>query len=116
MKTLDRLIEASTEFVYEQWGRGEASLMFFAPVTRDAGTVWTHPTWAREYTWDEITRKATRIWRVRGSLWNAQEYSLVWTRDNCNTVVDSAGAASQRQSTAYNSASGLDVRELGAAA
>ncbi|MEI6351912.1 MAG: hypothetical protein WCP06_12500 [Verrucomicrobiota bacterium] len=77
---LDQLIEASTEFVCEQWGQGEAALTLYAPVTRIDGTTWVHPAWAREATLTEMKKRATRIWKVRGSLWNPQEYVLVWAR------------------------------------
>ena len=76
--TLDCLVAASTEFVCETWGQGEATLSRYAPVTREGATVWLHPTCAREATWAEITGRATRIWRVCGSLWNPRGFVLVW--------------------------------------
>ena len=71
-------IAASTEFACEVWGQGEASVAFYAPITREPGRLWIHPTSAREYRWEAICRRATRIWRVRGSLWNPREFVLIW--------------------------------------
>ena len=79
--TLDNLIASSTEFVCETWGQGEASVAFYAPITRDNGVTWLHPTWAREATWVDIRERATRIWRVRGSLWNPRGFVLMWSSD-----------------------------------
>jgi|GEM_PF-1769447 len=78
MSTLDHLIRESREFVCEHWGAGEASVAFYAPLTRIDGVTWIHPAWAREYTWEEITGRATRIWRVSGSLWNPLAFRLIW--------------------------------------
>ena len=78
--TLDQLIEASTEFVCERWGQGEAALTLYAPITRIDGTTWVHPGWAREATLSDMKLRATRIWNVRGSLWNPQEYVLIWEK------------------------------------
>ena len=78
--SLDQLIETSTEFVCEQWGQAEGTLTLFAPVTRIDGITWIHPAWARESTWAEMQQRATRIWCVRGSLWNPREYVLIWER------------------------------------
>ena len=78
MKTIDYIIQESREFVCEQWGKGEASVVFYAPVTRMYGITWIHPTWARECTWGEITARAARIWRVSGSLWNPVAFRLIW--------------------------------------
>jgi len=78
MKTLDRLIQESREFVCEQWGQGEASVAFYAPVTRMDGITWIHPAWAKESTWRDITLRADRIWRVSGSFWNPVGFRLIW--------------------------------------
>lgn len=78
MKTMDRIIQESREFVCEHWGQGEASVVFYAPLTRIEGITWIHPAWAKEYAWDEITRRAARIWRVSGSLWNPVAFRLIW--------------------------------------
>ena len=80
MSTLDRLIPASTEFICECWGQGDATVTFYAPITRVDGAVWMHPTWAREYPWAEICAKASRIWRVSGSLWNPGNFVLIWNK------------------------------------
>ena len=78
IETRDRSIMASTEFVSESWGQGDATVVFYAPLTRENGMIWLHPAWAREYPWEEITRRATRIWKVTGSLWNPREFVLIW--------------------------------------
>ena len=78
MKTLDLIIQESREFVCEPWGEGEASITRYAPVTHFEGITWIHPAWAREATWPEITLRADRIWRVRGSLWNPIGFHLIW--------------------------------------
>jgi hypothetical protein len=75
---MDRAIAESTEFVCEKWGVGNASVSWYAPVTRADGVTWVHPTWAREASWEEITKRATRIWKVTGSLWNPSGFRLVW--------------------------------------
>ena len=77
--TLDHTIAASTEYVCECWGHGDAAVIFYAPLTRENGMVWIHPTWAREFAWSEIKGRATRIWRVNGSLWNPRDFQLIWT-------------------------------------
>ena len=80
-KTLDRMIAESTEFVCERWGQGEAFVEFYAPLTRGTdGITWIHPAWARDYPWEEITARATCIWRVSGSLWNPGTLTLVFCR------------------------------------
>lgn len=76
-RTLDQWIGASTEFVCERWGEGEACVEFYAPVTRLDGMTWIHPAWAREYEWPDICRRATRIWLVSGSLWNPRDFRLI---------------------------------------
>lgn len=76
MKTIDRLIAESTEFVCEKWVT--SGLCWYAPVTRWNGMTWVHPTWAKEVSWEEITRRATRIWEVHGSLWNPSGCRIVW--------------------------------------
>jgi len=78
MKTMDRIIQESREFVCEHWGQGEASVVFYAPLTRIDGITWIHPAWAKEYTWREITLRSARIWRVSGSLWNPVAFRLIW--------------------------------------
>lgn len=78
MKTLDQLIRDSREFVCEQWGPNGASVAFYAPLTRLDGITWIHPAWAKEYPWMEITARATRIWRISGSLWNPGHFRLIW--------------------------------------
>lgn len=78
MKTLDLIIRESREFVCETWGKGEASVVFYAPLTRIDGITWIHPAWAREYTWKEITFRAARIWQISGSLWNPGTFRLIW--------------------------------------
>jgi len=82
MKTLDLIIRESREFVCEHWGPRNAGVTFYAPLTRVDGLTWIHPTWAKEYRWDEITAKATRIWRVSGSLWNPVGFSLIWREES----------------------------------
>lgn len=77
----DREIAGSTEFVCEWWGRGEGVIAFYAPVTREKGAVWIHPTWARSTSWEEMTRRATRIWGIRGSLWNPRDFTLLYARE-----------------------------------
>jgi hypothetical protein len=79
MKTVDELVQASTEFVCETWGAGEASITFYAPVTRWDGGVWIHAAWARDLPWCEVKTRATRIWSVRGSLWNPLAFKLIWS-------------------------------------
>ncbi len=79
-KGLDERIAESTEFVCERWGKGEASVEFYAPVTRMDGMTWLHPTWAKEWRWEDLQCRATRVWRVSGSLWNPREFVLVWER------------------------------------
>ncbi len=80
-KTLDRMIAESTEFVCEHWGQGEASIELYAPVTRGIdGTTWIHPAWGRDYPWKEIVARATRIWRVSGSLWNPGTFTLIYCK------------------------------------
>ncbi len=59
-------------------GQGDASVVFYAPVTRIDGITWIHPAWAKEYTWAEITLRAARIWRISGSLWNPVAFRLIW--------------------------------------
>jgi len=78
----DEEIAASTEFVCEEWGRGEATVAFYAPVTRRGRALWIHPTWARTASWEEMKRRATRIWLIRGSLWNPREFTLIHTRES----------------------------------
>jgi len=78
MKTMDVIIRESREFVCEHWGQGEASVVFYAPLTRIDGITWIHPAWAKEYTWAEITLRADRVWRVAGSLWNPIGFRLIW--------------------------------------
>jgi len=78
MKTMDCIIRESREFVCERWGQGEASVAFYAPVTRIDGITWIHPAWAKEATWGEITARAARIWRVSGSLWHPVAFRLIW--------------------------------------
>ena len=78
MKTMDQLIRESREFVCESWGKGEANVVFYAPVTRFDGRTWIHPAWAREAVWSDITLRADRIWRVSGSLWNPLGFRLIW--------------------------------------
>ena len=78
MKTMDRIIRESREFVCEHWGQGDASVVFYAPLTRVDGITWIHPAWAREASWGEITLRAARIWRVSGSLWNPVAFRLIW--------------------------------------
>ena len=78
MKTRNQIIQESREFVCEAWGKGEASVLFYAPVTHEDGGTWIHPAWAREATWAEMTQRADRIWRVSGSFWNPLEFRLVW--------------------------------------
>jgi len=94
MKTLDELIAASTEFVCERWGTGEASVLFYAPLTRTGGMTWIHPGWAREYEWGEIRRRATRIWAVSGSLWNPGDFSLIHGAPGLAGAMGAAGTAS----------------------
>lgn len=77
----DHEITASTEFVCELWGRGEATVAFYAPVTRHGGFIWIHPTSARNASWEEMKRRATRIWQVHGSLWNPRDFTLIHTRE-----------------------------------
>jgi hypothetical protein len=76
MKTLDRIIAESREFVCECWGKG--GVIFYAPVTRIDGVTWIHPAWAREFTWEAITLRSARIWQVSGSLWNPAGFRLIW--------------------------------------
>jgi len=78
MKTRDQIIRESREFVCESWGKGDASVLFYAPVTHEDGGTWIHPAWAREATWGEMTLRADRIWRVAGSFWNPIEFRLIW--------------------------------------
>jgi hypothetical protein len=78
MKTLDDIIRESREFVCEFWGKGEAGVTFYAPVTRIDGVTWIHPAWAREFTWEAVTQRAARIWQVSGSLWNPVGFRLIW--------------------------------------
>jgi len=78
VKTLDRLIIESTEFVCEEWDADQGGLQWYAPVTRMGDVVWVSPTWAKESTRVEMTRRATRIWQVNGSLWNPKGFRLVW--------------------------------------
>lgn len=78
MKTLDAYIRESREFVCEEWGKGEAVVAFYAPVTHVDGVTWIHPAWARESTWSAITARADRIWRVSGSFWNPSGFRLIW--------------------------------------
>ena len=80
METVNEIIAESTEFVCENWGQGELGITYFAPVTRDNGTTWVHATLAREGTLEEMRRRATRIWRVTGSLWNPTQYTLIWRK------------------------------------
>jgi len=75
---MDGEIAASREYVCEQWGSGEATVEFFAPVTRQNGRIWVHPTWAKQMTLEEAMRCADRIWRVTGSLWNPAAFQLVY--------------------------------------
>jgi hypothetical protein len=95
MKTLDQIIRESREFVCESWGKGDANVLFYAPVTRFDGRTWIHPTWAREATWWDMTQRADRIWRVSGSLWNPGEFRLVW-RAEAGLPLPQAGASAVR--------------------
>jgi len=79
MSTLDKSIAASTEFACECWGHGDATVSFYAPITRENGMIWMHPTCAREFKWAEIQGRATAIWRVSGSLWNPRGFELIWS-------------------------------------
>ena len=78
MKTAHEIIRESREFVCEVWGKGEANVAFYAPMTRENGVVWIHPAWAREATWESMVSKADRIWRVSGSFWNPVGFQLIW--------------------------------------
>ena len=78
MKTSHSMIAESREFVCEEWGKGEETGRFYAPVTRVDGITWIHPAWARESTWGAITARAARIWRVSGSFWNPGGFRLIW--------------------------------------
>ncbi len=78
MKTSHSTIAESREFVCEEWGKGEETVTFYAPITREDGVTWIHPAWARESTWGAITARADRIWRVSGSFWNPGGFRLIW--------------------------------------
>ena len=78
MKTIDVIIAESTEFVFEEIGRGAmGKILRFAPVTRFDGCVWIHPTYAREATFDDMKTRASIIWRVT-SLWNTGTFKLAY--------------------------------------
>ncbi len=81
MSSTQELASASTEFVCETWGAGEASVTFYAPVTRCGGAVWIHAASARDLPWCEVERKATRVWQVSGSLWNPLAFRLIWSAE-----------------------------------
>lgn len=78
MKTFQNIIAESREFVCEVWGKGEATVTFYAPLTRVDGLTWIHPTWAREAAWGKITARADRIWLITGSFWNPLGFRLIW--------------------------------------
>jgi hypothetical protein len=79
MKTINKIISESTDYVFEELGRGgKATILRFAPVTQLDGVVWIHPTYAKEATLDEMKRHASHIWRVT-SLWNPGQPKLVYT-------------------------------------
>jgi len=78
MKTLDLIIQESREFVCVFWGKGEAGVVFYAPLTRIDGVTWIHPAWSKEFTWEGITQRAARIWQVSGSFWNPVGFRLIW--------------------------------------
>jgi len=74
-------IAESTEFVCERWGKGEEWIAFYAPVTRLNGALWIHPTWMREYRWEDLVRRATRVWLISGSFWNPGGFRLIHRRE-----------------------------------
>jgi len=78
MKTSCEIIRESREFVCEVWGKGEATMTLYAPLTRQDGRVWIHLAWAREATWGSMVSRADRIWRVSGSFWNPVGFELIW--------------------------------------
>lgn len=75
----EEVIPASTRFVCCRWGEEEAGVEFYAPVTCIDGALWIHPAWAREYTRQEIRRRATAIWKVSGSFWNPGVFRLIYS-------------------------------------
>ena len=81
MKTFHESVMDSTEFAAMRLGNGDKSVTFFAPITRIEGVTWIHPTYQREFTWDEAKKIASRIWIVSGSLWNPVAFRLVYSTD-----------------------------------
>jgi hypothetical protein len=85
--TLGQAATTTTEFVCERWGQGEAYVDLYAPLTRgDDGTIWIHPTGAKDYQWEVIVSRATRIWRVSGSFWNPGTLTLIYCREKGATA------------------------------
>ena len=112
MKTLDIIILESREFVCEYWGQGEASVAFYAPLTRIDGITWIHPAWSKEYTWSEITSRADRVWRISGSFWNPVGFRLIWHNiPESGAPIPALTAALQceTQSTAAQASSALST-------
>lgn len=71
----------STEFLCETWGSGEFSIRRYAPLVREPnGRRWVCPMLARDWSWAEVTDRATRIWAIQGSFWNPQAPRLIYQR------------------------------------
>jgi len=80
-RTIDEIIETSTDYAALEIHKDGGFITLYAPMTSFDGRTWIHPTYAKDLSFEEVSRRAVRIWRIRGSFWNVSGLQLIWSRD-----------------------------------
>ncbi len=80
-RTIDEIIETATDYAAQEIFKDGDSITLYAPITVIDGVTWIHPTHAKDLPFEEVSRRAVRIWKIRGSFWNIAGLRLIWSRE-----------------------------------